>query len=416
MTGKTGYSVDMPPEKPFLSGPLGKIAEVFWHEAPANHCAVWSPDGKRIICGADSSIAIWDAESGRRIRFLKKNYEGIRRHNTINNTILSLTYSHDGEKIFSGGSFLDAWIIKQDNTYNKGFSEFYDGSIYYLAVSPDNRKIVSCARGDRVCIWDSKNGGLISELPDHETSTYKGLKAIWSPDSGRLIINAGNMIKIWDLASEKHDAREDDMREIYTLTGHDSDVISIDLSPDGRRIISGDKDGIIMVWDFEHTGGNGIPLGRPLRDTIFGNRKEITFLSYSPDGKRILCPGFIDNSISICDANDGRELATLTTDSDPGGIVSWSPDGKRIMSAANFNNSVNIWDTKTGRELAKLISFYGDKWVCITPDGYYTSSDKADRKLRARIENKIFTMDRYRSTYFRPDIVAKRLSMLEGDE
>ncbi|MFP6618289.1 MAG: hypothetical protein VB877_03005, partial [Pirellulaceae bacterium] len=53
----------------------------------------FSPDGKQIVSGsADSTLIIWDAESGQKVRTL----------NGHNNTVLSVAFSPDGKQIVSG--------------------------------------------------------------------------------------------------------------------------------------------------------------------------------------------------------------------------------------------------------------------------------------------------------------------------
>ena len=48
------------------------------------------------------------------------------------------------------------------------------------------------------------------------------------------------MIKVWDAATG---------REALTFRGHTNTVHDVVFSPDGRRIVSGDYDGVIKVWD-----------------------------------------------------------------------------------------------------------------------------------------------------------------------
>ena len=51
-----------------------------------------------------------------------------------------------------------------------------------------------------------------------------------------------NTLKVWDVATGKC---------VATLEGHSGTVMSVAISPDGRRVVSGSKDKTLKVWDIE---------------------------------------------------------------------------------------------------------------------------------------------------------------------
>jgi WD40 repeat protein len=61
---------------------------------------------------------------------------------------------------------------------------------------------------------------------------------MWVPFARRL----RHTIKVWNLEVGK---------ETLTLRGHTGRVLSLALSPDGKRLFSGSADHTIKVWDFD---------------------------------------------------------------------------------------------------------------------------------------------------------------------
>lgn len=97
----------------------------------------------------------------------------------------------------------------------------------------------------------------------------------FSPD-GKFVASACQndySAKIWDAATGK---------ELKTLRGHRDILISAAYSPDGRRLITGSRDGTVKVWDAT-TGDELLTLraGSPVTGVVFG-----------PDGKSIACGTF----------------------------------------------------------------------------------------------------------------------------
>jgi WD40 repeat protein len=101
-----------------------------------------------------------------------------------------------------------------------------------------------------------------------------------------------NTLKVWDAQTGQ---------ETLTLKGHSGEVTSVSFSPDGKRIVSGGgeypKPAEIKVWDAQ-TGQETL--------TLKGHSDVVTSVSFSPDGKRIVS-GSYDNTLKVW---DGRPLDT----------------------------------------------------------------------------------------------------------
>ena len=97
-------------------------------------------------------------------------------------------------------------------------------------------------------------------------------------------------------------------RQAHHPTGrHSNNVHSVAFTPDGRRVITGEREELVMMWD--------AATGAHVR-TFVGHSAEILSIVPSPDGRTMLT-GSRDGTARLWDLATGRELLALTTDGDP---------------------------------------------------------------------------------------------------
>ncbi len=102
--------------------------------------------------------------------------------------------------------------------------------------------------------------------------------------------------------------------------------------------------------------------------------------------------------------------------------VNISPDG-RFALAALGDGTVRWYRMKDGKELLAFFPHADKKrWVLWTPSGYYDASPGAEEFIGWHVNNgsdqaaDFFPISRFRSTYYRPDVVAKVLETLDEPE
>ncbi len=373
-------------------------------EFAAHNDIVWSvafsPDGKLLASrGNDSKLRLWELSTG--ASFIKSFSDA---------EIASIAFlpSQVPDYIiatseFGGTTLWDVDKLGQSSTVNQSPSE-----INAVAVAPDGRLIASTG-GSRTRVWqlpELKESGAYQKNISHycvlfssdgrwlltaggkaglgaETTTFVDLRdlatgalvnswgghrgqvsgAAFSPD-GQWLVTAGDQtVKLWDVPSG---------RERLTINAHEFLALAVDVSPDGRRLVSGGYDALAKVWD----AANGRELFR-----LSGHTYPVNTVKFSPDGK-LIATGSSDHLVKLWDAATGRELRTLIGHARDVTGVAFTPDGKRLASASE-DRTLRIWEVETGVE---LLTLKGHKdfvtSLAFSPDGQLLITGGRDQTVR----------------------------------
>ena len=165
------------------------------------------------------------------------------------------------------------------------------------------------------------------------------------------------------------------------VLNHGDEVITADWSPDGSRILTGSKEGIVRLWDaasgeelwkFKHGEPDRSfwsPDGRSFllvneRDasiTVWDNESfkprftleleelmgilfiGIPFFPWSPCSSKFVLASSV-GKVFIFDSSTGSLLDTLSNHEGIVAIPRWSPDGKYIITAGYEDGKVSVWD------------------------------------------------------------------------
>lgn len=158
------------------------------------------------------------------------------------------------------------------------------------------------------------------------------------------------------------------------LEGHGDVVVSVALSPDGHRVLSGGNDGTIRLWNLES--------GKQIRQ-LSGHHGSIWTVAFAPDGKRALAGGQAGGLV-LFDLDTGEQLRSFDPHPDAVRAVVFTPDGHRALSGC-FDGILRLWDVNTGK-LLREIAGHRDAVMCVacSPDGRraLTGGLDSDRTVR----------------------------------
>lgn len=110
------------------------------------------------------------------------------------------------------------------------------------------------------------------------------------------------------------------------IRGHTDCVYRAVFSPDGKRFATASKDKTVRVWDTE----SGAEIRR------FTGKDAIDFVTFSPDGKRILFSS--ERRLRYWDIETWKEIEI----DHPGRIAAFSPDGKIFVYIFGYSNAYSF--------------------------------------------------------------------------
>jgi len=123
-------------------------------------------------------------------------------------------------------------------------------------------------------------------------------------------------------------------------------ITAIDFSPDSKIIATGDRDGLIQLWNTD--------TWQEFETPYSGHTKTILDLAFSPDGSMLASVG-LDNYLFQWHINSKEGSSPVRAQVMDVTAVAYSADGARIITGGN-DFKINVWDAGT-LTLAQTVVF-----------------------------------------------------------
>jgi WD40 repeat protein len=240
-------------------------------------------------------------------------------------------------------------------------------------------------------VWDSRTWHELHSLTI-DLGPFVG--AAFTPDGRRFVTAVGNSVVVWETAA----FRPSPVR-YHQAPAH---LISVAVSPDGRRAASADLNGEVWVWDLADARPalsvlSPPPLAsalvnlhaafraRPLRRLRAHTTRAIG-VAFSPRGDLLATCG-TDGATRLWDARTFEPVETLR--GHDGGVrsVAFSPDGSRLATGGN-DATVRVWDVaaRPRAERTPVFTLRGHTdvvyAVTFSRDGRHIASGSLDRTVK----------------------------------
>jgi len=249
-----------------------------------------------------------------------------------NGFISDVVISSDGQFALSGSwdSTLRLWDLNYCTTTRRFLGHTKD--VLSVAFSADNRQIVSGSRDRTIKLWNTLGECKYTIEENAHTEWVSCVR--FSPVSEQPIVVSGGWdksVKVWNLSKCQLERN---------LTGHEGNVNSVAVSPDGTLCASGGKDGAAFLWE----------LAEGKRLYSLEAQSKINCLIFSPT-RYWLCAG-TDEGIKIWDLEKKTLIADLNKsnpnfqakNSNPCCLsLAWSVDGSTLF-AGYSDNIIRVWE------------------------------------------------------------------------
>nr|XP_006814721.1 PREDICTED: vegetative incompatibility protein HET-E-1-like [Saccoglossus kowalevskii] len=272
------------------------------------------------------------------------------------NTVLSVSFSKDGNSIYSASVDKTVRVWNRHTGDLKGQLEGHNGAVTCVRFSPTEEDVATSSGDLSIHLWDPKTY--------QRRRVIKNAHKMWincisySPDGKKLISSSlDKKLKIWDVASGRMKSE---------LIGHEGHVIFCDWSPiDGNKVASCGDNLELYIWNVKKRSTMLTLVGHKIKDNvnfpasdhleghkILDYKSAIWCVRFSHNGK-MLASAAVDSSAIVYNAITGDQMARFRLPNDASSVA-FSSDDQLLVASSSSHMSVHLYNIIKKENLALL--------------------------------------------------------------
>jgi serine/threonine protein kinase/WD40 repeat protein len=216
------------------------------------------------------------------------------------------------------------------------------------AVSSDGRLVAIANDDSALRIWNIEDGTQTHTLRGHTNSL---IATAFDPVNFQIVTTAADGIRVWDLT------RNQQQQTVHVPPTFQAgeELVDFAFSADGTSLIAVEQsDEKFTIGTVKIDTGELQQLNR-LSHLHIPDLLQIFNVSLSISGRRLIAPASQQqNSLLICDLENGRLQQTLSVGLAGTILASLSNDGRLVATACYIESPIVIWDAATGQRLHEL--------------------------------------------------------------
>jgi WD40 repeat protein len=330
------------------------------------HCAVFSPDGARLMtCGHEGIARVWSGTTGRPLQRLRGPQFG--------SAIVDGVFSPRGRLVAAAVSDGTARVWEPVTGQQIGVMFGHSNPTTSVAFNRPGTAIVTGSLDERARTWLT-NGKPVAILAGHAGA----INSVAFSPNGRSVLTSSEdgTARLWASGTAPN----------LRVFAHQASLTAFALSPDGRRVIVGDSRGVARVRN----------VGRHYVLSSIRVHGPVTAVAFGPEGPIVATRPIRSLAVSLASSSVARGrsdgLVTIVRRGHPKQIlqrqgagvtaVGFSHDG-RLLATGDGKGTIRVWNLAAGRVLRV---FSGDTAaitsVAFSPDGSLLLTASEDHEAR----------------------------------